>query len=338
MPSPSSLKKVLLTGGSGFLGRHVRRAMESAGASIRLGDCGRAGNDLRDWGTCGRVTNGIDTVVHLAAHVGGIGLNQAKPGELFYDNAMMGIQLMEAARQNGVTKFVSIGTVCEYPRDTPAPFREADLWNGYPEATNAPYGLAKKMLLVQGQAYRKQYGFNAIHLLLVNCYGPGDNFDPKSSHVIPALIRKCLEAQAQGKDEILIWGSGRATREFIYVEDAAAAIVLATEHYNGAEPVNIGSGSEIAISDLVAIIAWLTGFEGWIVWDPHKPDGQPRRLLDTSRAQKEFGFSAQMPLFEGLRRTVEWYRETSALKATDVSGTMDAGYRKDRQWPHRSVI
>jgi len=250
-----------------------------------------------------------DIIIHLAAHVGGIGANMAKPAEFFYDNLMMGVQLMHQAYQRGVEKFVAIGTICAYPKFTPIPFKEEHLWDGYPEETNAPYGLAKKMLLVQAQAYRQQYGFNAIFLLPVNLYGPGDNFNPASSHVIPALIRKCLEAKEQGAKEIVAWGDGSPTREFIYVEDAAEGIALATQRYNGAEPVNIGSSFEISIKDLTELIARLTGFEGAIRWDTSKPNGQPRRKLDTARAREHFGFTAKTDFEEGLRRTITWYQE-----------------------------
>jgi len=248
-----------------------------------------------------------DVIVHLAAVVGGIGANRARPGEFFYDNLMMGVQLMEQARQVGVKKFVAVGTVCAYPKMTPAPFREEDLWNGYPEDTNAPYGLAKKMLLVQAQAYRQQYGFNAIYLLPVNLYGPGDNFDPSTSHVIPALIRKCLDASAADASEIVVWGDGTATREFLFVRDAARGIHLATMHYDGADPVNLGSGREMTIAELVHLIANLTGFRGRITWDATMPNGQPRRQLDTRRAEA-FGFRAQVDFEAGLRETIAWYR------------------------------
>jgi len=248
-------------------------------------------------------------ILHLAAHVGGIGANRERPAEFFYDNLMMGAQLMHQAWKRGVGKFVAIGTVCAYPKFTPVPFKEDDLWNGYPEETNAPYGLAKKMLLVQAQAYRQQYGFNAIFLLPVNLFGPGDNFNPISSHVIPALIRKCLEGQERGEKEIVVWGDGSQTREFLYVEDAAEGILLATEQYNGSEPVNLGSGYEISIKDLVVTIARLTGYQGKVVWDTTKPNGQPRRGLDVTRAEKYFGFRAGMDFEEGLRRTIEWYRQ-----------------------------
>jgi GDP-L-fucose synthase len=248
-----------------------------------------------------------DVIIHLAAHVGGIGANREHPAEFFYDNLMMGVQLLHEAYVRGVEKFVAIGTVCAYPKFTPVPFKEDDLWIGYPEETNAPYGLAKKMLLVQSQAYRDQYGYNSIFLLPVNLYGPGDNFDPRSSHVIPALIRKCIEARAQGVDHIEVWGDGSPTREFIYAEDAARGIALATERYNKSDPVNLGSGFEISIKDLVQMIARMTGFEGELVWDTTKPNGQPRRALDTSRAKQEFDFEARTDFEEGLQKTIDWY-------------------------------
>lgn len=248
-------------------------------------------------------------IIHLAARVGGIGVNREYPADFFYDNLMMGVELMHQAWQRGAGKFIALGTVCAYPKFTPVPFHEDDLWNGYPEETNAPYGLAKKMLLVQAQAYRQQYGFNSIFLLPVNLYGPRDNFNPVSSHVIPALIRKCLEAQARGEKEIVVWGDGSPTREFLYVEDAAEGILLASEKYNGPDPVNLGSGYEISIKDLVKMIAHLTGFEGKLVWDTSKPNGQPRRGLDVSRAEALFGFRAKTPFEEGLRRTIAWYQE-----------------------------
>jgi len=251
-----------------------------------------------------------DLVIHLAAKVGGIGANQENPGEFFYDNLMMGVQLMEEGRKFGIEKFVALGTICCYPKFTPVPFKEENLWNGYPEETNAPYGLAKKMLLVQSRAYRKQYGFNSIFLMPVNLYGPRDNFDPKSSHVIPALIKKCFDAIKENKNEIVVWGTGNATREFLYVEDATEGIMLATEKYDKPEPVNLGAGFEISIKDLVELIAKLTGFKGKIIWDTTKPDGQPRRCLDTSKAEKEFGFKAKTPFEEGLKKTIEWYKSS----------------------------
>jgi GDP-L-fucose synthase len=301
-------KRITVTGGAGFLGRYVVGKLQDMGCRdifvprsadydlTRMADVVRMYDDARP-----------QIVIHLAGKAGGIGLNREKPGELFYDNLLMGLQVIEQARLRGLEKLVAIGSVCAYPKLTPVPFKEEDLWAGYPEETNAPYGLAKKMLLVQAQAYRQQYGFNAIYLLPINLYGPGDNFDPESSHVISALVKKCIDAIEEGRDEIEVWGSGNATREFIYVEDAAEGIVLATERYDGPEPVNIGSGREIAVRDLVALIAELAGFKGRIVWDATKPDGQPRRCLDTSRAEKEFAFKAKTDLREGLRRTIEWY-------------------------------
>jgi GDP-L-fucose synthase len=249
-----------------------------------------------------------EVVIHLAAKVGGIGFNQENPASLFYENGMMGIQLIHEAYVHAVEKFVALGTICAYPKFTPAPFKEDDLWNGYPEETNAPYGLAKKMMLVQSQAYRQQYGFNSIFLLPVNLYGPGDNFDPGSSHVIPALIKKCVDAVRNGEDEIAVWGTGKASREFFYVEDAAEAIILATERYNKSDPVNVGTGFEISIRDLVGLIAEITGFTGKIAWDASRPDGQPRRMLDTSKAYEEFGFRAKTGFKEGLQKTIDWYR------------------------------
>jgi len=250
-----------------------------------------------------------DVIIHLAAQVGGIGANREHPAEFFYNNLIMGVQLMHEAWRNSVEKFVAIGTICAYPKFTPVPFKEENLWNGYPEETNAPYGLAKKMLLVQSQAYRQQYGFNSIFLLPVNLYGPGDNFNPSSSHVIPALIRKCVQAVDEGQSEIVVWGDGSPTREFLYVEDAAEGILLATEKYNDSEPVNLGSGFEISIKDLVSLIANLTGYEGSFYWDTSKPNGQPRRCLDTRRAREYFGFSAQMTFEKGLQKTIAWYQE-----------------------------
>jgi GDP-L-fucose synthase len=300
-------KKVLVTGGAGFLGSYVVSILRQEGASIavpRSANC-----DLRKLENCRKAVSGQDVVIHLAGKVGGIGLNREKPGELFYDNIIMGVQLMEEACLAGVKKFVALGTICCYPKFTPVPFKEENLWDGYPEETNAPYGLAKKMLLVQSQAYRQQYGFDSIFLMPVNLYGPGDNFDPQSSHVIPALIKKVFDATEQGEDHIVVWGTGQATREFLYVEDAARGIILAAERYDKSEPVNLGAGFEISIKDLAELIVELSGFEGKIVWDTSKPDGQPRRSLDTSRAREEFGFEAQVPFEEGLRKTIEWYRE-----------------------------
>ncbi|MFL5801415.1 MAG: GDP-L-fucose synthase family protein [Roseiflexaceae bacterium] len=305
-------KRVMVTGGSGFLGSYVVEALRRRGVQDALLSIPRrATDDLRQWEVCRRVVAGQDLVIHLAATVGGIGINREKPGEFFYDNLMMGVQLMEAARQAGVGKFVAIGTICAYPKFTPIPFREENLWDGYPEETNAPYGLAKKMLLVQGQAYRQQYGFPSIYLLPVNLYGPRDNFDPRSSHVIPALIKKCVDAIERDAPAIEVWGDGSPTREFLYVEDAAEGIALAAERYDGDEPVNLGSGMEISIRDLVETIARLTGYLGDIVWDSSKPNGQPRRQLDISRAERLFGFRARISFEEGLRRTIAWYRQAT---------------------------
>ena len=301
-------KQILLTGGAGFIGSYIVEQLAARGVGKDQLTVPRSKDlDLRMWENCVNAVKGKDIVIHLAAKVGGIGFNQMYPGELFYDNAIMGIQLVEAARREGVEKCVILGTVCAYPKFTPVPFREDELWNGYPEETNAPYGLAKKMLLVQSQAYRQQYGFNSIYLLPVNLYGPRDNFNPESSHVIPALIRKFVEAIREKKPSVDIWGTGLASREFLYVEDAARGIILATERYNKPEPVNLGAGKEISIKELVTIIKDETGFTGEIRWDTTKPDGQPQRCLDTSRAEKKFGFVGEMPFEEGLRRTVEWY-------------------------------
>ena len=306
-------RRVMVTGGGGFLGKVVVRRLEAAGATdvfvprsadydLRMpADVARALADGRP-----------DLVIHLAAVVGGIGANRENPGRFFYENAIMGIELMEQARRAGVDKFVQIGTVCSYPKFTPVPFHEDELWNGYPEETNAPYGLAKKMLLVQGQAYRQQYGFNVIHLIPVNLYGPGDNFDPASSHVIPALIKKCVDARERGDDHIEVWGTGSASREFLYVDDAAQGIVLGAERYDGVDPVNLGVGHEITIRELVELIVRLTRFEGEIRWDATKPDGQPRRALDTSRAHERFGFKARVGFDDGLRRTIDWYERRPA--------------------------
>jgi len=306
-------KRIVVTGGAGFLGQHVVRTLQERGCT-EIVVPRRSQYDLTREANIERLYADAQpqVVIHLAAVVGGIGANRANPGRFLYDNLIMGTVLMEYARQAGVEKFVGIGTICSYPKFTPVPFREEHLWNGYPEETNAPYGLAKKMLLVQGQAYREQYGFNAIHLLPVNLYGPGDNVDLESSHVIPALIRKCLEAVERGEPEIVCWGDGTPTREFLYVADCAEAIVLAAECYNGAEPVNIGTGFEISIKDLVELIAELTGFQGQIVWDTSKPNGQPRRCLDTSRAEELFGFRAKTTFREGLRRTIAWYTQRAA--------------------------
>ena len=306
-------RKVLVTGGAGFLGTYVVRNIVAQGCRTVIVPRSRD-YDLREKTAIVRLLEQVhpDLVIHLAAVVGGIGANRKHPGQFFYDNAIMGLQLMEEARRFGIEKFVAIGTVCAYPKLTPVPFQEADLWNGYPEETNAPYGLAKKMLLVQAQAYRQEYGFNAIYLLPVNLYGPGDNFDAKSSHVIPALIRKFLEAMEDGKEEVVVWGTGQASREFLYVEDAAEAIVLASEHYHNVAPVNLGSGFEMSIKELVELIADLTGFTGRFVWDSTKPDGQPRRSLDTTLAEQAFGFRARTDFREGLRRTIDWYRQQLA--------------------------
>jgi GDP-L-fucose synthase len=300
--------RVVVTGGHGFLGSCVVARLRQLGARDVLVPA-RAEYDLRRSDAVERLYTDMrpDMVIHLAAVVGGIGANSERPGEFFYDNLIMGAQLMEVGRQRGIEKFVSIGTVCAYPKFTPVPFREDDLWNGYPEETNAPYGLAKKMLLVQGQAYRQQYGFRSIFLLPVNLYGPRDHFDPKVSHVIPALIKKCLDARDDGAGEIVVWGDGSATREFLYVEDAAEGILLAAERYDKPEPVNLGASFEIRIRDLVDLIAEATGFHGRICWDTTKPNGQPRRKLDTSRAEREFGFKAHVDFRKGLKCTVEWY-------------------------------
>lgn len=303
----------MVTGGGGFLGKAVVRRLESAGARDIFVPRSRD-YDLRTTDGIGRaLTDGRpDVVIHLAAVVGGIGANRDNPGRFFYENAIMGIELMEQARRAGVDKFVQIGTVCSYPKFTPVPFHEDDLWSGFPEETNAPYGVAKKMLLVQGQAYRQQYGFDVIHLIPVNLYGPGDNFDPSSSHVIPALIKKCIDAREEGADRIDVWGTGSASREFLYVDDAANGIVLGAERYDGPDPVNLGVGHEITIRDLVNLIVRLTGFHGEVRWDATKPDGQPRRALDTSRARELFGFEARTSFEDGLRRTIEWYEQHRA--------------------------
>ena len=306
-----SNKKVLVTGAHGFLGKHlVKNLLEKRKVpreNLFLPTFEEL--DLRKWENCQEAVKGQDIVIHLAAKVGGIGLNREIPSEMFYDNAIMGIQLMEAGRQAKVEKFVTLGTICCYPKFTPVPFKEEDLWNGYPEETNAPYGLAKKMLLIQSQAYRQQYGFNAIFLMPVNLYGPGDNFDPRSSHVIPAIIKKVADAKKEGKNYVEIWGTGMATREFLYVEDATEGILLATEKYDKPEPVNLGSGMEISIKDSTELICKLMDFKSEIRWDTTKPDGQPRRMLDTTRAEKEFGFRAKTDFKEGLKKTIEWYQE-----------------------------
>ena len=319
-------KQVIVTGGAGFLGNFVVEKLKQRGAGEiivpRIEDY-----DLTEIESINRLFDNLDIsinkrpgsetnikrsnviIIHLAALVGGIEANRKRPADYFYINLMMGTQLMHEAWQRGVDKFVAIGTICAYPKFTPLPFKEENLWDGYPEETNAPYGLAKKMLLVQAQAYREQYDFNAVFLLPVNLYGPGDNFDLQTSHVIPALIRKCIEAQDRGDDQIIVWGDGSPTREFLYVEDAAEGILLSAEHYDGSEPVNLGSGQEISIKDLVQTISRLTGFTGELVWDTSKPNGQPRRVLDTTRAEQYFGFRAQTDFEEGLRRTIEWYKD-----------------------------
>ena len=309
-------KRILVTGANGFLGRHVVAALRQAGAT-NLATPRSADYDLRDADAIRRCLADTrpEVVIHLAAVVGGIGANQANPGRFFYDNAIMGIQLIEQARLVGVEKFVQVGTACSYPKHTPVPFREDSIWDGYPEETNGPYGLAKKMLLVQAQAYRQQYGFNAIYLIPVNLYGPGDNFDLETGHVIPALIRKVVAARDSGEPRVEAWGSGSASREFLYVEDAAVAIVLASERYDGAEPVNLGVGCEITIRALAEKIAELCGYRGEIVWDTSKPDGQPRRALETSRAAQLFGFEARTSFEEGLRRTIEWFEATRERQA-----------------------
>jgi GDP-L-fucose synthase len=304
-------RRVMVTGGGGFLGSAVVQRLQEAGAADIFVPRSRDYDLRTPEGIDRALADGRpDLVIHLAAVVGGIGANRENPGRFFYENAVMGIELMERARLAGVGKFVQIGTVCAYPKFTPVPFHEDDIWNGYPEETNAPYGLAKKMLLVQGQAYRQQYGFDVIHLIPVNLYGPGDNFNPASSHVIPALIKKCVDAREAGLDHIEVWGTGSASREFLYVGDAAEAIVLGAEHYDGAEPVNLGVGREITIRDLVELIVRLTRFAGEIRWDSSKPDGQPRRALDTSRARERFGFVATTDFEEGLRRTIDWYERS----------------------------
>jgi GDP-L-fucose synthase len=301
----------MVTGGGGFLGQAVVTRLRDQGATDIFVPRSADYDLTTDEGIRSALEDSApDLIIHLAAVVGGIGANRDNPGRFFYENAVMGIQLIEKARIAGVGKFVQMGTVCSYPKFTPIPFREQDLWNGYPEETNAAYGLAKKMLLVQGQAYRQQYGFNVIHLIPVNLYGPGDNFDPRSSHVIPALIKKCVEARESGAQVVEVWGTGSASREFLYVDDAADGIVRAAELYDGAEPVNLGTGQEMTIRALVDLVVALTGFEGEIRWDASKPDGQPRRALDPSRARALFGFVASTPLEDGLRRTVEWYERS----------------------------
>ncbi|MEA5619000.1 GDP-L-fucose synthase [Cronbergia sp. UHCC 0137] len=306
-------KRILVTGGAGFLGRQVIDQLCQAGADREKITVTRSLScDLRVWENCQRAVDQQDVIIHLAAHVGGIGLNQQKPAELFYDNLIMGTQLIHAAYQAGVEKFTCVGTICAYPKFTPVPFKEDDLWNGYPEETNAPYGVAKKALLVQLQSYRQQYNFNGIYLLPVNLYGPEDNFDPKSSHVIPALIRKVHEAQIRGDKQLPVWGDGSPTREFLYSTDAARGIVMGTQSYNDGEAVNLGTGYEISIRDLINLICELMEFDGEIVWETDKPNGQPRRCLDTERAKQAFGFTAQVGFEEGLKNTISWYRQNAA--------------------------
>lgn len=304
-----STKKILVTGGAGFLGIKLVGELVRNGAKLQNIKVPRSKeHDLREKSVVAKVVKGQDIIIHLAANVGGIGYNQKNPGTLFYDNLIMGAHLMEEARKAGVEKFVAVGTICAYPKYTPVPFKEDDLWDGYPEETNAPYGLAKKMMLVQAQSYRTQYGFNAIYLLPVNLYGPGDNFNPESSHVIPALIKKFVDAQKKKAKEVVIWGTGKPTREFLYVEDAARAITLATLKYNSSEPVNIGSSFEISIKELAQLIKKITGFKGKVIFDHTKPDGQPRRKLDVTLAKKFFGFESGVTFEDGLRETIDWYK------------------------------
>lgn len=304
-------KNILVTGGTGFLGSFILDALinERKVNPQNIFAPSRQEFDLRKWGNCVKAVENMDIVIHLAAKVGGIGFNANNPATLFYDNAVMGIQLMEAARLHGIKKFVALGTICAYPKFTPVPFKEEELWNGYPEETNAPYGVAKKVLLVQSQAYRKQFSFNSIYLLPVNLYGPRDNFNPESSHVIPALIKKMVDAKLANDDEVIVWGTGNVSREFLFVEDAARAVLLATEQYNKPEPVNLGVGKEIKIKDLAYLIAKLTGYKGNIVWDSTKPDGQPRRCLDVTKAEKEFNFVAKTDFKIGLQSTINWYEK-----------------------------
>lgn len=301
-------KKILITGGAGFLGTHLVEELKKRGVNETQLTIPRSRDyDLREKEVCAQIVKGQDVIIHLAANVGGIGYNLENPGTLFYDNLLMGVFLMEEARKAGVGKFVAVGTICAYPKYTPVPFKEDDLWMGYPEETNAPYGLAKKMMLVQAQAYRKQYGFNAIYLLPVNLYGPGDNFDPKSSHVIPALIKKFVDAKNNDEPKVVVWGTGTPTREFLYVEDAARGIALAAEKFDGDEPVNLGSSFEISIYDLAHLVAKIVGYQGEIVFDATKPDGQPRRKLDVTRAQEKFGFTSEVDFKQGLKATIDWY-------------------------------
>ncbi len=301
-------KRILVTGGQGFVGKHLVTRLKSIDG-VHIFSPKKNEADLTDYKTCLKVCKNIDIVIHLAAKVGGIGFNREFPADLYEDNILMGVNMMKAARLSHVKKFVAIGTICSYPKFTPVPFKEESLWQGYPEETNAPYGLAKLMQLVQAQAYRQQYGFNAIFLLPVNLYGPGENFDLASSHVIPALIRKFLEAKEKSKKTVVVWGTGKATREFLYVDDAVEGILKATEKYNKPEPVNLGAGFEISRKELAKMIKKLTGVKGKIVWDKTKPDGQPRRMLDTSRAKKEFAFVAKTPFETGLKNTIKWYLE-----------------------------
>lgn len=301
-------KRILITGSSGFLGSQLMKKLEQKGVT-QLFTPQHSAFDLTNSSNCKKVVKGMDIVIHLAAKVGGIGFNKEHPAEMFYDNMVMGVHLMHEAYREGVEKFVALGTICCYPKYTAVPFKEENLWDGYPEETNAPYGLAKKMLLVQSQSYRQQYGFNSIFLLPVNMYGPGDNFNPASSHVIPALIKKFFEAKRNKEKQVVVWGSGKATREFLYVGDCADAIILATEKYNKSDPINIGTGFEISIKDLAQRIADIIEFKGKIVWDKTKPDGQPRRMLDTTRAQKEFGFEAKTKFKKGLKETIRWYEK-----------------------------
>jgi GDP-L-fucose synthase len=313
-------RAVTVTGGSGFLGSHVVERLDAAGASVFTPRSAEYDLTREDRVQAMYGDAHPEIVVHLAARVGGIGANQTSPGSFFYDNLQMGSLLIEHARRSEVRKFVCVGTVCSYPKFTPVPFREDDLWSGYPEETNAPYGIAKKALLVQLQAYRKEFGTQGIYLIPVNLFGPRDNFDLRTSHVIPALIRKCLEAVERGDDTVPAWGSGIPSREFLYVEDAADGIIAAAERYEGSEPVNLGTGQEISIRDLADVIANLTGFDGSFVWDPSKPDGQPRRALDVSRAKKEFGWKAEVPFEEGLLRTIAWYRGTGSAMPSSTGG------------------